>query len=464
MTPPPGVARGGAGRAAWRTAACLAWVISLPAGVDADAMATRPDSTATSVTTHAAAAPGSRADSGDTLRFVPMTDDSTAAGHPRATGREHRLYDNWRRPPRGDRALTDLVEWRRRAESGSRMQILADYNRVDPLRLGLNLEGGPIAGYVPRIGGRYEYAFGRERALYDLQIEEPLQRAGRVVVGATLARRTDHPDLQQTEDAENSLALLFARQDYRDYFEREGGDVYVQARFRKWTMASAHWQADRWRSLAERRDTRSWFYLDRPLRANPAIDDGDTRLVTVRFERLARRTASGRPGIYHLVEIERAGGGLGGDFTYTRALADLRGVVRLSPSAALAVRALGGTTMSGRLPPQRDFTLGGVDGLRAHAVDAFRGNQAALAQAEYTIGLWHTATPWFEGGLHAIAFVDAGRAWRGPDHWDATRQRMKTDGGVGLSTAEDNLRVYVARDLQASRAKILVSLRMQRPF
>ena len=126
---------------------------------------------------------------------------------------------------------------------------------------------------------------------------------------------------------------------------------------------------------------------------------------------------------------------------------------------------LSGSALAGSLTPQREFTAGGVDGLRAHAFSEFRGNQLALAQAEYTIGLWRLRTSGFEGGLHAIAFVDAGRAWRNDgDAWDPGTQRMAADGGFGLGTSEDNFRLYFAKNLHDSDSKIKISARLQRPF
>ena len=112
-----------------------------------------------------------------------------------------------------------------------------------------------------------------------------------------------------------------------------------------------------------------------------------------------------------------------------------------------------------------------MDGLRAHAFGRFRGDQLLLGQAECTVALpaaWRgraapTAAP---HRPHAIVFVDAG------DAWTATRARVgprrsspiKVDGGLGLTTAEDNMRIYVARNLQRARASAVVSVRLQRPF
>jgi len=399
----------------------------------------------------------------ETLRFTPGPEDSSGRPVPAAHW-PGGPPEQWLQAPFGDGLLTDLEAWRTRRHAGYQGDMIVDYNRVDQLRAGANVQVGPVHGMLPRVGSRLEYSTGRDRFLYGLQVEQPLVESGRYLVGGSFVDRTDHGDLQHIGDIENTLAMLFGRQDYRDYFGREGGSIYLQARWRRFSNVSLLWRADRWRSLPLQEGTRSWFHTDRDLRDNPPIDDGTSRAVSLRFERLAHRTAQTRSGTYHWIDLERAGAGLGGDFTYTRALFDVRNVLRLSPASTLSLRGVLGTTLAGTLTRQREFTVGGVDGLRAHSFAQYRGNQAALGQAEYTIGFWRFSTHLFEGGLHAIGFVDTGRAWQGPHHWDVTKQQFQTDGGLGLSTSEDNVRVYVARDLQKSHAKAVWSLRLQRPF
>lgn len=370
----------------------------------------------------------------------------------------------WLRTPFGDRLITDRDEWEARQplEHG---QLRVDYNRVDRLRLGVGAEAQSRDPMMPRLGGRLEYAFGRERVLYGVAIEQPLARPGRLVLGVSMLRRTDHSELQQVEDLENSLALLVGRQDYRDYFEREGVGAHLAWRVPDFSTVSVHLRRDEWRSLPLDAGTRSWFNRDRPLRDNPGIDAGTTRSVLARSERLAHRTRATRAGLYHWLEVERAGGALGGDFTYTRALADARSVVRLSPATTLLLRGVVGTAGDGRLPRQREFTVGGVDGLRAHSFAAFRGDQLVLAQAEYVVDLWHTDLGGWDPGLHVLAFVDAGRAWTSSrGRFDVGDQRLAADGGFGLGTSDGDLRVYFAKDLQKTDSDFVINLRLQRPF
>ncbi len=370
----------------------------------------------------------------------------------------------WLRAPIGDHLITDPDEWRAR-HPRDRGELLLDYNRVDRLRVGVGWELQTTAPLDPRFGARIEYAIGRERILYGVQLEQPLVRPGRLALGVSMVRRTDHSELQEVEDFENSLALLFGRQDYRDYFEREGFGTYLAWRVPDFSTVSLHARNDRYRTLPLDRGTRSWFRRDRPLRDNPAIEEGEAHTLSLRSERLMHRTRTMRAGLYHGIEVERAGGGLGGAFDYARMVADVRSVVRLTPAATLVLRGVGGTNFTGRLPEQKIFTLGGVDGLRAHAFGAYRGDRLALAQAEYMLGLWTLTDAHFQGGLQVMVFVDAGRAWEasGPG-FDLRRQHLACDGGFGIGTTDDDLRVYFARNLQDPDSEFMITLRLRRPF
>jgi hypothetical protein len=405
------------------------------------------------------------------LEFSPPTSDSDLVAAPARPEPGLIGEAEWLSALFGERLITEPEAWRAwrgpRARGGHdwRLKPIVDYNRVDLFRAGIAGEAQDPSAMAPRLGGRFEYATGRRRALYGAQIEQPLLPPGWLAFGVSMSRRTDHSELQQAEDVENSLTLLFARQDYRDYFEREGFGAYLAWRVPDFSVISLHARNDTYRSLKLQDGTHSIFERQRVLRENPEVDEGDIHAVLLRLERQTRHTARTRAGFYHWIELERAGHGLGGDFEYTRALADLRSVLRLSPTATLALRAAGGTAATGVLPLQKEFTTGGVDGLRAHAFAQYRGNQLLLAQAEYTTALWRVRPSGFDGGLHAIAFVDAGRAWNDAGHgWRPDRQQLRVDGGFGLTTAEDNLRVYVARNLQRPRSGAVFSVRLQRPF
>lgn len=408
---------------------------------------------------------------GDTL--MQFTPDSDSPESERETGPMHvRVSLNgdsdgsWRRAPFGDEMLTHPDPWRaHHPHGGTDGDLLLDYNRVDLVRYGAWVQAQRPETMNPRLGARLEYSTGRRRVLYGVQVEQPLLPTARFVLGLGMVRRTDHSDLEQIEDAENSLMLLTAHEDWRDYFEREGFGGYLSWRVPDFSTVSVHLRTDRYRSLTSNPHVHSWWHLDRPLRANPAIDDGDANSVFIRLERLAHRRARSRSGLYHWIELERSGGPtLRGDFGYTRVLADLRSVVRVQPATTLNLRVVGGSTLDGTLPRQREFVLGGVDGLRAHAFGSFHGDRVALGQAEYSIGLHAFGRHVRERGPQALLFLDSGTAWNGGAGGELASQRFAFDGGVGLATADDDLRVTFARNLQNPDASVVVTLRLNRPF
>lgn len=401
------------------------------------------------------------------IRLAPAIEDSEPRPEPEL---EISREDIWLRTPFGEGLLTDPEVWEstRRGhwniEENTAAQLRLAYNRVDRIRIGAGLEVQDPKTLAPRLGTRFEYAADRRRALYGVQLEQPLAPPGRVALGMTAVRRTDHSELQQVDDFENSLALLFGRVDYRDYFEREGFGTYLSWRVPDFSTISVHWRTDDYRSLRAWLNTVSWLNRDRELRDNPAIDDGRAVTLALRLERLAHRTHRTRAGVYHWIESEWTGQGLGGDYTYTRLLADVRSVVRLTPVSTLALRVVGGHTPRGTLPRQKQFTLGGVDGLRAQPFARFRGDQLALVQAEYQLEVGRIASGGWKGAFQLIAFLDAGRAWTAPQRWDIGRRRIQADAGFGIAGSEDRMRIYFARDLRDSDGEWLVSLRLQRPF
>lgn len=440
----------GSGRAAaLALAAALAWAVGLASAATVSG---------------ADAGPATTRHGAHHVDLPPPADTAWTLAAPESAhaGRAVLGASSWRSTPFGERLLTDPEQWRDEGGKRARLQPLLDYNRVDPVRLGLAWEAQSADTRMPRIGARGEYATGRDRWLYGVQLEQPLFAKGAVALGVSMVRRTDHNDLQHVEDLENALALLLGRQDYRDYFEREGYGAYLAWRLPDHATVSMHLRRDDYRSLPLWGSTRSWLLTDRPLRDNPPVTEGQIHAAMLRFERVAHRSQRTRAGFYHWIEAERAGGQLGGFATYTRLLGDVRSVLRLSPATTLTLRGVAGHTADGVLPPQKQFVAGGVDGLRAHAFDAYRGDQILLGQAEYDVGLWPLRTSAFEGGLHALAFLDTGRAWRG--QFDPVGQHMAADGGFGLGTSEDNLRVYVAKNLQKPRSAVVVSVRLQRPF
>ncbi|MEW6489767.1 MAG: hypothetical protein AB1578_17900 [Thermodesulfobacteriota bacterium] len=96
--------------------------------------------------------------------------------------------------------------------------------------------------------------------------------------------------------------------------------------------------------------------------------------------------------------------------------------VPLAQRTTLALRAKGGTGW-GDVPFQSVFQVGGTGGefpVRGYPLRVDRGERAAVGTAELRAPLWSVFRgirdwPLFLGRLHAAAFFDGGRTWRGGD-------------------------------------------------
>jgi outer membrane translocation and assembly module TamA len=110
--------------------------------------------------------------------------------------------------------------------------------------------------------------------------------------------------------------------------------------------------------------------------------------------------------------------------------------------------------LTGALPSQKVWDLGGISTLRGQDFKRYSGDQFLLANAEYY--LLARKNVW------AFGFLDWGMAWLGKDN--LSRQQFVVDGGIGVRIAEGPLAVTAARNLQRSDAAIRVGVRLGGSF
>jgi len=335
--------------------------------------------------------------------------------------------------------------------------LRGDYQRVDGLVLGLDQDFQSRGEHGPRIRLAEAYAFHRQRWLYEAGFEHPLLPRGFLLFGAGIFRRTSpfHGfDDRIVGEAENALAALLVKEDYRDYFEEEGGSVYLRQQVGPGNTLEAGYLQSSHDPIANhtRSSLTRWGEDFRP---NPAAEPGELHAFTLRFERDTRfsKRLWGSTQ-WHRIEWERAGGGTGGDFEYSRLLADLRHYLKLSPGQMIAGRVLYATNLSGRLPLQKELALGGISTLRGHNYKEFVGDQALLANLEYRFDI--------SRDFNLLTFVDVGATARGERRIDD--QRFALDGGFGAGTRNERAVVTVARDLHRTDAPFKLSFRLGSAF
>ncbi len=89
------------------------------------------------------------------------------------------------------------------------------------------------------------------------------------------------------------------------------------------------------------------------------------------------------------------------DFDFTRHVVAGRADVPLSPHQDFSIRAIGGWS-TGVLPPQRQFSAGGIGSVHGYEFKEQIGDSLTLLNLEYSLG--------DRTGLRVIGFFDTGRA------------------------------------------------------
>ena len=455
--------------------------------------------------------------------------------HVAYVGGEIRIYRQQLQYTRsGDRlepartVASDETGWWRRLDrpegrSGSKLFIASAgaYNRVEglPINIGPRLFHNDSWGSA-RLDAfavvRTETSFtGNEDDLgHDIRTEVKLGRRGGLLLGGRAFNVIEPTETWQLTDLEAGLAAFVMRRDYRDYWQRHGGQVSAGLFVRRGAEVSVSYGNELWLS----RPTQNPWTVTRQRstwRPNPAFDEGRVHLLTSSL-RVDTRNDSDDPwsGWFVVADVEHGfanmtqyapraqpvGQPSPPKIEYARGFLDLRRYNRVSPDAQLNLRLVTGGWLSGDpLPLQRRFAVDGPGALPGYdfraastmsaltcTTGAFVGglpgqcDRMALAQVEYRGDLhFDLFTNWDDDDYmrsHStgvwVIFADAGRGWLvGPTDSDSLTyagdrlpplSTFKTDIGVGLDF--DVVGAYVAKAMSAPRQPANFFIRIKHRF
>jgi hypothetical protein len=337
-------------------------------------------------------------------------------------------------------------------EARFRKIVRIRYNRVDGPALTLGAAFQTARGPAPVLFAEASYAYSRERGLYEGGFEFPIGDRPRLRIGGSAYRRTATEDDWIVPEGENTIFALVARTDYRDHYESEGAQGYAA-----WNPGSdfelrAGARFESQRSLSVRTRV-SLTGHDPVFRPNPPIQDGDEQAFTIGV-RLGPAELPIKGGTHGDATYERSGEPLHGDFEYGRVRAGVHTQSRLSPTQDLRVRLIAGSTLTGALPAQKIWYVGGIGTLRGHDFKSFAGDQFFVANAEF----YRRARK----NVYAFTFLDCGAAWFGSDN--LSRQRPALDAGLGVRIGQGPAAVTVAKNLRDAGSKFLVGVRLGARF
>ncbi len=354
------------------------------------------------------------------------------------------------------------------------------FQRVDGLSMAIHPSGFSREEYGPAAQGLFSYGFRSQEWTLGGVLVQPLLPNQRMMVKVAAHSGTDFQDNTGVGGLENSLAAVFFREDYRDYFDREGVSVSLVAYPLSTIRLEAGYETNAYRSL----DTcETWSFAGGAYRDNPAVDE-----VTLR-SRFANVMIGTRNN--HLLANWEAGRDKSGDrFDYELLKAAYRGRLPLSGACFLDFRALFATGLKGELPVQRRFPVGGLGTVRGYTYQSLltpdpdalvpstaRGGQRmAVANIEYGFS-FDTDIVWVPdedddwGGAGGFStridsalflFFDAGMAWENRSA-DFGLEDLKTSAGVGFRFDDSGPRIDFIRTLEGG-GDTLVQIRLERMF
>jgi hypothetical protein len=360
-------------------------------------------------------------------------------------------FDRWRHWYRRDREFYPIGEFH--------------YNRVDGATPFLGLGFKDEDSLLPSIELYAGYGLSSERWRYWVSVEQSFFRSRPVTVGGALFRRLGSPDDWIISDEENTAFALIATEDYKDYYETQGGTAFIRfAPYRALSMEigmlgeNYRW-LDAHRNLwslfgGSKRFPENFYAVPYEERLAAIKKINKSELTSLRFKSDFSTDDREKPYKYSRlwgsVELEWTPGEWNSDYLFTRYFARIGRYQVLNKHTGLILSlTYGGADRE--LPIQRRFYLGGMGTIHGYSYKEFMGSEFWLGDIEYRISFPQSS---FVGWL----FYNAGQIAVVPGEWRDSE--VKQSIGIGLSY-EDNLRLNLARRLDQSDSsfKLTVSLK-----
>ncbi len=339
------------------------------------------------------------------------------------------------------------------------------YNRVEGATPLTKISFADKKNELPEIESGFGYAFALKR--WDLRFGfKQAFGNGRPYFGARMYQGAHTPDLANFTFGENTLAGLFFKEDYHDFYFRRGWQGYIGANLGRNDFVQLEYTLQKNEAVGKRTNW-SVFGRGKDFRENyssvlpdstPIIGmNGKHKKLGLRavWDNLAENDVAKGGNRFELL-FESAGQGLvgrfGGDFSYDILEIEAVRYQPLSSVSYLGIRLRAGFSDQ-QLPLDRWLFLGGEGTLRGYEFKEFAGNRALLANLDY---YWK-----FSDDFTMAVFADFGQAGFGKREFAA--MGLKPDIGVAF-LFEDFLRLNLAQRLDNTDKSPVLSARTEMRF
>jgi hypothetical protein len=353
-----------------------------------------------------------------------------------------------------------------------------DYQRVDGLFLFFAPSAYSRHTFGTSLKAKFGYGFKSEEWSVAGSMSQSLIPSGRLQLLLSGYSGTAYTDQTGVGDLENTLAAVLFKEDFRDYYRREGFCAKLIYLPHRLLRVAGGFRTEDYTSMENKA---SWSLASGDFLPNPSVQEGTLRSA---FGELRVGSA-----VTHLrVNYETSGDDLaGGDFEFEQLSAQVRQQTHLGRDKRLDMRIKYGTTLSGWLPNQRRYLVGGLGTVRGYDYQSLLiapelspgvhgGQQMLLANAEIKFGFdfgwawfddwdWDWDDDWDRDLDFDIAlFFDTGMAWADKDA-DIDLRDLKSSAGIGLLFGDDDdLRLDFIQVLDEKDKDLVVQIRIKRMF
>jgi hypothetical protein len=346
-------------------------------------------------------------------------------------------------------------------KSAVQLGLGASYDRVDGLLVVPEITFRSEEKFMPKFYFKYGYGFASKRSVYQLGIEQKLFDYNQIKLGGSVYRLTKTEDNWICDSNENGYYAILAREDFRDYYGAEGGNLYAEQHlgfahtFRvEYSYEALSWlpaHTGLWSLFGGDKRFRGNFSSVDEQRRSAALNDYEKNEAVLKTSYVLNtvedeRGELARAGWVGGVHYEHSSSRLGSDFTSDRFIVELRRYQPLTYMQNFNVRLMYGGA-NGDLPLHRLFYLGGIRTLRGYDIKQFYGSRLALANCEYVVDFPRTIV-----GL-ALLF-DIGKTG-----WDSdflSKGQWRGDVGIGVRF-DDWLRLELTRQINGDTDKLQLS-------
>ena len=367
---------------------------------------------------------------------------------------------NWRypRPPGSD------DDERKNAVD---LHATGEYNRVDGVVLEVGIGFHSEEEFMPEFFIDYGYGFWSQRSKYRLGLRHDLFDYYQLSFGGQVYRWTTTEDDWRCGRGENTLYALIAREDFRDYYQGEGGSIFLEQKLTYDHTLRLDYKFEELDFMPANPNLWSLFGGDKKFRGNFSSVDSDylaehlpdytkdeaTLRLGYTYDTSADRFGELlRSGWFAELAFEHSSKALGSDFDYDRLLIELRRYQPLTYRQNLNLRLRYGSA-TGELPLHKHFYLGGIRTLRAFDIKEFSGTHMALANLEYVLDFPNT-------DIGVVVLFDLGKTG-----WESdflAEGGWLADVGVGFSVGD--IRAEFTRPINGDTNKIQFSILIGRSF